>query len=72
MSPKDSRKVYHPELEIPIYLSNFSKEIRQITDQHTYKKNHNYLELVYQHPRNVSKEFQKDISPRTGYIFIFV
>ena len=25
----------------------------------------NYLELVYKHPRNVSKRFQKDISYRT-------
>ena len=25
----------------------------------------NYLELVYKHPRNVTKKFQKDISSRT-------
>ena len=25
----------------------------------------NYLELVYKHPRNVSKRFQKDISSKT-------
>ena len=30
------------------------------------QKNQNYLELVYQHVRNASKKFQKDISSRTG------
>ena len=29
---------------------------------------HNYLELVYQYPRNVSKKLQKDILSRTGDI----
>ena len=28
----------HPELEISLYLSNFSKEVHQLTDWQTYKK----------------------------------
>ena len=32
------------------------------------QKNHNYLEPVYQHLRNACKEFQKDISFKTGDI----
>ena len=32
------------------------------------QKIQNYLEPVYQHLRNASKEFQKDISFKTGYI----
>ena len=31
-SPKKFRKISHPELEISPYLSNFSKEVRQLTD----------------------------------------
>ena len=33
---------------------------------------HIYLELVYKHPRDVSKRFQKDISSRCGDIPKFV
>ena len=29
---KDFRKIYHPELGIPLYLYNFSKEASQLTD----------------------------------------
>ena len=32
----------------------------------------NYLEIVYQHPRNVSIKIQKDISSRAGDIPKFV
>ena len=35
-------------------------------------ENQNYLEQVYQHPRNVSIDIQKDISFRAGDIPIFV
>ena len=35
---KKIRKIYHPELEISLYLSNFSKEVSQLTDWQTYKK----------------------------------
>ena len=38
ISPKDSRKISHPELEISLYLCNFSKELSQLTDWQIYKK----------------------------------
>ena len=38
MSPKDFRKISHPELEISLHLSNFSKEVSQLTVWHTYKQ----------------------------------
>ena len=38
MPPKKFRKIYHPELEISLYLSNLSKEVSQLTDWQTYKK----------------------------------
>ena len=37
MSPKNSRKIFHPEQEIYLYLSNFRKEVDQLTDWQTYK-----------------------------------
>merc|ERR1711954_465142 len=62
MSPKNFRKISYPELEISQYLCNFSKKVTQLTD---IQEICNYLELVYKHPRNVSKRFQKDSSSRT-------
>ena len=38
MPPKIFRKISDPELEISLYLSNFSKEVSQLTDWQTYKK----------------------------------
>ena len=38
MSPKNFRKVSHPELEISLYLSNFSKRVSKLIDWKTYKK----------------------------------
>ena len=38
MPPKNFRKISHPELEISLYLSNFSKKVSQLTDWQTYKK----------------------------------
>ena len=38
MSPKSFRKIYHPELDISLYLCNFSKEVSQLTDWQTYTK----------------------------------
>ena len=38
MSLKNFRKISHPELEISLHLSNFSKEVSQLTDWQTYKK----------------------------------
>ena len=38
MSQKKIWKVSHPDSEIFLYLSNFSKEVSQLTDWQTYKK----------------------------------
>ena len=38
MSPKNLREIYYPELDISHYLSNFSKEVSQLTDWQTYKQ----------------------------------
>ena len=38
MSPKNFGKISHQEQEISLYLSNFSKEISQLTDLQTYKQ----------------------------------
>ena len=35
MSPKKFRKISHPELEISLNLSNFSKKVSQLTDRQT-------------------------------------
>ena len=45
MSWKNLRKISHPELEITLYLYNFSKEVSQITDLQTYK-NLNFFEGI--------------------------
>ena len=37
MSQKNFRKISHPEQEISLHLSNFSKEVSQLTDWETYK-----------------------------------
>ena len=63
MSPKKFRKISHPELEISLHLSCFSKEISQLKDWQTYKKIQNYLEKVYQHPRNVSNQIKNRSYP---------
>ena len=52
---------FHPELEISLYLSNFSNEVSQIKDLTDKQENQKYLELEYQSPKNLSKKFQKDI-----------
>ena len=38
MSPKKFRKISHPEQEISLYLSNYSKKVSQLTYWQTYKK----------------------------------
>ena len=38
MPPKKFRKISHPELELSLYLSNFSKKVSQLADWQTYKK----------------------------------
>ena len=63
---KNFRKIPHPGQET---WHNFSKEVSKLTDK---QENLNFLEPVYQHPRNATENFQKDISSRTGDIPIFV
>ena len=38
MSPKSFRTISHPEQELSLFWPNFSKEVIQLTDWHTYKK----------------------------------
>ena len=44
MSPENFRKISLPEVEILLYLCNFSKEVSQITDWQTYK---NFIIILY-------------------------
>ena len=46
-----------------IPLSNFGKEVSKQTNWKTNMKIQNYLEIVNQHPRNVSKNFRKIYNP---------
>ena len=38
MLPKNFRNISLPEVEILLYLCNFSKEVSKLTDGQTYKK----------------------------------
>ena len=38
MPPKKFRNISHTELDLSLYLSNFSKKVSQLTDWKTYKK----------------------------------
>ena len=71
MSPKNFRKISHPELELSkfVLFQKESKPNNRLTDIHDFQ---NYLVQVYNHHRNASKKFQMDISYRTGDIPIFV
>ena len=55
---KKVRKMSHPELEISLYLFNFSKEVGKLAQEILI-----YLELVYNitgmSPKNFSKIFRK-------------
>ena len=59
ISQKTSRKISYPELEISLCLSNFSKEISQLTDWQTYKK----FRIIWNKCTNIpgmsSKNFRK-------------
>ena len=68
---KDYRKISHPELDISLFLSIFSKEVSQLTDWEIYKK----FRIIWKWCNNilgVSKKIQKDSSFRTRDIPIFV
>ena len=65
MSQENMWKIGHPELDIS------TVEIISVGmwgNEHTVRNTWNlkYLELVYKHPRNVSRKFEKYISSRTG------
>ena len=71
MSPKEIRKISHPELDISLYFSNFSKEVSQLTDSQTYKK----FKIICKYCTNITgmspKKF-RDISSRSErYPYIF-
>ena len=55
MSPENLEKISHPELDISkdnlISVRNWGNEQ---TDRHT--RNPKFLELMYRHPRNVSRK----------------
>ena len=59
MPPKNFRKISHPEVEISLYLSIFSKKVRQLTDWQTYKK----FRIIWNLSRNIlvmsPKNFRK-------------
>ena len=59
MSPKHFRKISHPEVEISLYLSIFSKKVSQLTDWQTYKK----FRIIRYWSRNIlgmsPKDFRK-------------
>ena len=57
MSPNNFRKISHPELEISLYLYNFSKDVSELMTLTDIEEIQKYLKLVYKHPMNVSKEF---------------
>ena len=74
MSPKIFRKVTHPELEISLYLSNFSKEVRQLTDWQTYKEFRIIWNLCRKIPGMSPKDFRKISHPELEislYLFNF-
>ena len=43
-------------MEISLYISNFSKEVSQLTDP---QENQKYFDLVYKDPRNVPPTIRK-------------
>ena len=55
MSPRNFRKISHPELELSLYLYNISKEVSQLIRLTDLQEFQNYLELACQHTRNVKK-----------------
>ena len=71
ISKKIPRDISSRTGDIPIFVlfQKGSKPTNRLTD---IQEIQNYLEIVYQHPRNVSKKIQKDILSGTGDIPIFV
>ena len=69
--PKKFRNIPHQEQEISLHLSNFGKEVSQLTDWQSYKK-FQLLGNGVTTSKECVQKFQKDISSGTGYIPIFV
>ena len=59
-----SRTGYIP---IFVYFQQGSKITNRLTD---IQEIQTYLEIVYQHPRNLSKKLQKDILSRPGVLYV--
>ena len=57
------------DIHIVVLFQSGSKQTNRLTDVQEIQS---YLEILYQHPRNVSKEIQRDIISRTGDIPTFV
>ena len=54
MSPKNFREIFHPELEISLHLSHFSKEeANKQTDKHTRNSE------IFRFSVEISQEFPK-------------
>ena len=74
MPPKNFRKISHTELEISLYLSNFSKKVSQLTDWQTYKK----FKIIWIKGKNIPgmspKNFRKISCPEleiSQYLYNF-
>ena len=59
MFPENFRKISLPEVEILLYLCNFSKEVSQLTDWQTYKKFRTILNWPANTPEISPKNFRK-------------
>ena len=71
MSPTNFRNISHTELEISLYLSNFSKKVSQLTDWQTYKK-FRIIEIQYRNiPGKPPKNF-REISHTEVEISLYV
>ena len=52
MSPNNFREISHLEQEISLHLSNFSKEVSQLTDSQTYKK----FKIIWINCKNIPRK----------------
>ena len=72
MPPEIFRKISLPELEISLYLYNFSKEVSQLTDLQIYKK----FRIIWNKCTNIPgmspKKFRKISYPELEISFICV
>ena len=71
MSPKDFRQIYHQELELSLYLCNFSEEVSKLTDLQMNKKFRTIWKYCIKVPRMCLRNFRK-ISDAELELSIFV